>query len=237
MYLEASSIGQLIQALARAGVDFPNWPAVSLPRQLVSGLYYKDKIGHIACIQAGPARIIPQEVLLVAAADHCLAAAYRDQCPGVDPGKLMLWRAASRAKFQGRTVEEVIRDIEEAISTIKAAPRITLGRPLGCEPGNCEHWDTQKPKCYCDQVVIDLRGIYVPELAEAQARFGVSVIFDGIPDWDGRKKLNCMGTPDACLAFFAVLDLLGCDPDSCYGDPNRGIVWAYRIEEPKEEKR
>src|SRR5690606_1144896 len=32
------------------------------------------------------------EALLAAAADHCLAAAYRGECPGVDPDVLMCWR-------------------------------------------------------------------------------------------------------------------------------------------------
>ena len=37
---------------------------------------------------------------LVAAADHCLAAAYRGACPDVDPDALMRWRAETRAQFQ-----------------------------------------------------------------------------------------------------------------------------------------
>lgn len=48
---------------------------------------------------------IPQELIFAAAADHCLAAAYRGECPGVDPDALMRWRAESRAAFQGRSVE------------------------------------------------------------------------------------------------------------------------------------
>jgi hypothetical protein len=37
---------------------------------------------------------IPQRYVLAAAADHCLAAAYRGECPGVDPDALMRWRVA-----------------------------------------------------------------------------------------------------------------------------------------------
>jgi len=43
---------------------------------------------------------IPSDLVLTAAADHCLAAAYRGECPGVDPRALMQWRATSRAEFQ-----------------------------------------------------------------------------------------------------------------------------------------
>lgn len=49
-------------------------------------------------------RIIPAEYVLCAAADHCLAAAYRGKCPGVDPDALMRWRAASRAPFRRRAI-------------------------------------------------------------------------------------------------------------------------------------
>jgi hypothetical protein len=35
---------------------------------------------------------IPQRYVLAAAADHCLAAAYRGECHGVDPDALMRWR-------------------------------------------------------------------------------------------------------------------------------------------------
>jgi hypothetical protein len=40
---------------------------------------------------------IPRRYVLAAAADHCLAAAYRGECPGVDPKALMRWRIAARA--------------------------------------------------------------------------------------------------------------------------------------------
>jgi hypothetical protein len=154
-------------------------------------------------------RVVPYELVLVAAADHCLGAAYRGACPGVDPDDLQLWRAMSRAAFQKRDVAHVLRDIDAAIGTIDAAPRITLARSAE---------------------VVDLRGTHVPELPEAQARLGFSVICDGLPGRDGRQKVNCMGTPKACRAFLDSLDVLGCDPASGYGDPERGIVGAYRVE-------
>jgi hypothetical protein len=155
-------------------------------------------------------RVIPKEILLCAAADHCLSAAYRGLCPGVEPEDLMLWRATSRAEFQDRTVEDVLRDIEAATAAIHAAPRLQFADERRTE-------------------VADLRGRRVPELPEAQARLGISIICDGIPDRDGRAKLNCMGTHWACSAFLASLHALDCDPSSGYGDPYRGIVGAYRL--------
>src|SRR5690606_24433639 len=46
--------------------------------------------------------VIPDDLVYTAAADHCLGAAYRGECPGVDPDALMHWRVAQRATFQGR---------------------------------------------------------------------------------------------------------------------------------------
>jgi hypothetical protein len=176
-------------------------------------------------------RVVPDDILCAAAADHCLAAAYRGDCPGVEPDALMQWRAASRAAFQRRDVADVLRDINVARAALIAAPRITIGRPLGCVDGYCVHIGTlppSHPDCGCGQVVVDLRGVHVPELPEAQARLGVSVICDGLPGRDGRAKVNLMGTESACRAFLGSLDVLGCDPTSGYGDPSRGIVGAYR---------
>src|SRR5690606_22285652 len=55
-------------------------------------------------------RVIPQSYVFAAAADHCLAAAYRGECPGVDPDALMRWRVAVRAAHQGRPVDELLDD-------------------------------------------------------------------------------------------------------------------------------
>lgn len=48
---------------------------------------------------------------LLAAADHCLTAAYQGMCPGVDPQELLFLRAAWRAKLSGRTLGDVVEGI------------------------------------------------------------------------------------------------------------------------------
>jgi hypothetical protein len=45
--------------------------------------------------------VVPHDFVLVAAADHCLAAAYRGECPGVDPDALMRWRVETRGGVEG----------------------------------------------------------------------------------------------------------------------------------------
>lgn len=45
---------------------------------------------------------IPFNLVLAAAADHCLGAAYQGKCPGIDPEILMAWRIKTKAKHQNR---------------------------------------------------------------------------------------------------------------------------------------
>jgi len=168
------------------------------------------------------------EQCIIAAADHCLGAAYAGKCPGVDPAELKAWRIRSRAAFQRRPEADVAADIEAAVKTISAAPVTCL---LGVEdmPHTYEHdWSRSVCEgCASDPVTVrDLRGRKVAELPDAQAITGLSVLCDGLPGPDGRRKINVMGSEDACRAFLnhwaernEVVDT--------YGDPSRGIVGGY----------
>src|SRR5690606_30450868 len=148
---------------------------------------------------------IPADHVLAAAADHCLAAAYRGECPGVDPDVLMRWRVAVRAAHQGRPVDELLADVEQARARLLAAPMLVL--ELGDTP----------------QVVRDLRGEHVPELPEAAVREGLAYLAS-VTDRDGRKKV-VLGAADAetVRAFLerwapreGLVDI--------YGDPARGFA-------------
>src|SRR5690606_26369207 len=75
----------------------------------------------------------PQEVVFAAAADHCLAAAYRGECPGVEPDALMRWRVENRAAFQGRPPSDILNDIELAREALRKAPSIDLGAGPVCD--------------------------------------------------------------------------------------------------------
>src|SRR5690606_1592832 len=111
---------------------------------------------------------------LAAAADHCLAAAYRGECPGVEPDALMRWRVAVRAAHQGRPVDELIEDVEQARARLRAAPVVELGEHLTAR---------------------DLRGEFVAELPEAAAREGMAYLAS-VVDRDGRQKI-VLGAADA----------------------------------------
>lgn len=143
---------------------------------------------------------------IIAAADHCLAAAYRGECPGVDPDALMQWRIRSRAAFQGRPVDEVLADVEAARKALREAPLLELAPGL---------------------FVRDMRGRHVPELPEASAREGVCFVADGLPGPDGRTKVVCQsGSPDQIRAFMEAWGPANGLQD-IYGDPARGFAGGF----------
>jgi hypothetical protein len=227
-FLAASSLGQVISILAQRGMlgEVFAWPSGEVgeyPSDLPAGKFgtgeyytgqvYRDHRGReypdyatewLVGSPTGPLAV-PDEYVLAAAADHCLAAAYRGECPGVDPDALMRWRAASRARFQRRPVGEVLVDVKRARQALRTAPRIELA------PGI---------------VAADLRGRDVPELPEAAAREGVCFVAEQrLPD--GRVKFVCQsGTPEQIKAFMeqwapaqGLVDV--------YGDPARGFAGGF----------
>ncbi len=150
--------------------------------------------------------VVPHDFVLVAAADHCLAAAYRGECPGVDPDALMRWRVETRAKHQGLTTEALLSRINGARLALRDAERVDLGN---------------------GQTVADLRDREVPELPEAAVRDGVAYLAT-VADRDGRKKIVLGGhtSPETVKAFLetwapaqGLVDL--------YGDPARGFAGGY----------
>jgi hypothetical protein len=143
---------------------------------------------------------------LIAAADHCLAAAYRGECPGVDPQRLMEWRAESRAKFQNTDPAEILRRVDAAYHSISAAPTVELAPGL---------------------FAFDVRGMRVSELPEAAARWGFNVLADSPEVVNGRVKVNFFGDERNCAAFEAVWAPQH-GVTEVYGDPKRGLMGGWR---------
>lgn len=154
--------------------------------------------------------VVPAEVLLCAAADHCLAAAYRSECPGVSPDALMAWRAASRAAFQGRTVEALLADVERARELLRQAPE------LGSEADSTELGSIR-----------DLRGPIVPELPEGAAREGVAYLAGPLAERGSARQKYVLGaaSPEQVRWFLAHAGELGLT--DIYGDPARGFAGGY----------
>lgn len=233
-FLEASSLGQVLTHLFRLGSVTD---AIDLARRLGwtttqdDGNSYGSRgiYGCRLCLYGGSHgddgdessvwSTIPAEVVLAAAADHCLESAYRGRCPGVDPDDLMRWRAASRAAFQGRTVDAVLADVEAARKRLRDAMTASQNMFYADESGqshHCPDWAT---------VVADLRGESIPELPEAAAREGIAFLADQT-DRDGRKKVVLMAAPPELVRRFLAGDIVPGLVD-VYGDPARGFAGGY----------
>jgi hypothetical protein len=146
---------------------------------------------------------------MTAAADHCLRAAYQGECAGVSSSGLAKWRIQSRAGFQTRSVEDVLKDIELAKECLARAPLLSLG----------------------EESVSDMRGPACPELPEGSMRLGLSYIAGPLSDPSGRKKIVCSGTAEQIAAFFEWAKKEGLT--DAYGDPARGFAGAFMFECPR----
>jgi hypothetical protein len=156
--------------------------------------------------QVLPAPIaVTPELRMIAAADHCLGAAYRGLCPGVDPEALFRWHLASRAAFLHRTETQVLGAIEAAQAALHAAARVELAPGIS---------------------VADMRDRSYPELPLAAARAGLCCLSQ-VTARDGRTKIGCLvGSPVEVESFMHTWapahQLTG-----IYGDAIRGFAGAY----------
>lgn len=238
-FLEASSIGQAISILAREGaIARAGWEVFDSCVPLgspegISRVNFSRKRNRAAYIVRGlaPGAVhhdstgtdyprehlvwrIPARYVLVAAADHCLRAAYAGECRGVDPDELMRLRAAHRASFQQRTVKEVLADVEAAKALVQAAPKLEL--TPGVEVRDMRSSEARQ----------DGRGGAVPELPEAALRLGESYLAGPLLTPDGRRKIVVSGTAEEVLAFrdyWAPANGL----TDVYAMPERGMGGGY----------
>lgn len=179
-----------------------------------------SSVGQVATLLG----IKPSEDLrIAAAADHCLAAAYAGQCPGVDPSALAEYRirelcsiSPAGNRSQLRLPKDVCASIKRAKAAILSAPNITVG----IIP------------------VKDLRGQVVSDLPEAAMILGVAYLAGGasLRQGDAPKivlggcgKGSIPGTApvEAFLAAAHSGEVGGMRVKNAYGDPVRGFAGAY----------
>ena len=237
-FLPASSVGQVIAALAATPYSergpMGHWVSAWLRASPGRGgrltfsppewrVSVRGQVNYASWVT------IPPALVFAAAADHCLAAAYRGECLGVDPDALMRWRVESRAAFQRRDPSAILADIERARAAIRAAPTVALLDVCDMPHVRDHDWSSSVCEgCMDDPVTArDLRGQHVPELPEASAREGECVVADGLPGRDGRTKVICQsGSPDQIETFMILWG-----PDQgltdIYGDPARGFAGGY----------
>lgn len=138
---------------------------------------------------------------LLAAADHCLTAAYQGECPGVDPNELLFLRASWQAKMSGRTLGDVIDGILTAARRVRRKYDSESGLSIFLDP-------TEVPS----------------DLPEGAAYAGKPVRYRSLLP-DGRLKEMLKGAaPPTIDRFMRDHAKAG---RSVYGNPYRGYAGAY----------
>jgi hypothetical protein len=138
---------------------------------------------------------------LLAASDHCLTAAYRGECPGVDPHELLFLRASWQAKVGNRTVSDVVEGILDAAKRVQ------------------RHYDSELGEArFLDPTELPL------DLPEGAAYAGVPVRYRHLLPEGILKEMFKGGSAAAVEAFMAEHEAGG---RRVYGNPYRGYAGAY----------
>ena len=149
---------------------------------------------------------LTQDERMCAAADHCLRSAYEGKCPGVTPTALALWRAKSRSKFIGVSLEEYQEQVNQARAKVLALPTIKIkGHPFR-----------------------DARDQQIKELPEASAQMCTAVLYATPPSKGKFKEGVLSGTPKEIRLWKYWATSRGANELSgVYGDPERGIAGGF----------
>lgn len=171
---------------------------------------------------------VPDEIVVVAAADHCLGHAYRGLCPGVNKNDLMAWRVRTRAAFQNRSEDDVMADISSAVAILTDPKTPILIGVRDYYALGVVHEDALDGAPYDElDPIMDLRDspVVIPELPEAGAIEGIAYCAI-VSDKGGKRKvvLGC-ATPDQVRAWMVWAELEGLT--GIYGDPARGFAGGY----------
>lgn len=138
---------------------------------------------------------------LLAAADHCLTAAYQGRCPGVDPDDLLFLRASWQAKIAARSLSDVVDGILDAARRVKRAHDPVRGESRFLDP-------VRVPK----------------DLPEGAAYAGLPVRYRALLP-DGTVKEMLKGAAPAHIECF--IDEHRAAGRATYGNPHRGYAGAY----------
>ncbi|HYC36260.1 MAG TPA: hypothetical protein VEC19_07545 [Usitatibacter sp.] len=138
---------------------------------------------------------------LLAAADHCLTAAYQGRCPGVDPDELLFMRASWRARMTGRGLADVVAGILDSAARVRRQHDSEAGESLFLDP-------TEIP----------------PDLAEGAAYAGYPIRYRDLFPGGEIKEMLKGATPEHIERFMAEHRDAGRE---VYGNPWRGYAGAY----------
>jgi hypothetical protein len=229
-FLPASAIGQVLTLLREPGEALE----CHITLQFIYGKWYR-------CGARWGAQEVSPDIVLTAAADHCLGAAYAGECPGVNPTALQEFRTVQRAALRNCTEDSVRKDMDRAVQALIAVPEIELVRNVSVadmrsvrhqrttsEAGDVWEWVsfTNEPVgSHTDDNGTTVVSDVIPELPEAACSSGTPFLTQ-ISDRDGRRKVVIQAAkPTHVKAFFVWAKNNGLT--DAYGDPARGFAGAY----------
>jgi hypothetical protein len=164
-----------------------------LPHEYLEG----SSLGQfLALIGMSPS---PQQ-RVIAAADHCLTAAYQGRCPEVSPEDLRAFRERTRSAARALPLDELRKQVEAARKSLKMAPTILV------DDVELAFFDREPP----------------PETSEASARDARPYAYIKLQE-DGRYKSGIRSAPPETVAFW----MANCGLNKTYGDPARGFAGGY----------
>lgn len=151
-----------------------------------------------------------QEYKIVAAADHCLAAAYMSECPGIDAMELFRWRVFHRAAYQGISESELKEQMLQAAKEIIDSKKVMIGK----------------------QEIADFTYFPLPkEAAEGSIMAGIPVmskIFDRSTEL---FKFSIISARPETIKTWMEETAVRLKLVNIYGDPARGYAGGYRKNE------
>ncbi len=148
------------------------------------------------------------ESRLVAASDHCLSAAMRGECPGIDPSDLMSWRVMARSAMAEIQPWLLRRMISRAVERIDSLPRLDFG---GVQ-------------------IVDASFDKTPELRDAAAVAHVPILTTRI-NAAGNIKIGLYGArPDVISSWLEMMERSGLT-EHTYGNPYREYAGALMTAE------
>lgn len=134
-FLAASSIGQVVAMLARHHVlpeTFePAWGRA--PTGPDAQFCFARGSWNVMAFQgAGGWRTVPTDIVHTAAADHCLAAAFRGQCPGVRPEEGgPFWTQAVRQSHESQGGSTTLHEFMNMLTRTQGTLRLRQGSAPG----------------------------------------------------------------------------------------------------------
>jgi hypothetical protein len=153
------------------------------------------------------------EQRIIAALDHCLSAAARGECPGVDPKEAFDYRCKTRAKRMNIPLEKVLAEVDRSVKRLATAPRMIL--------------DSEEVVCLTTKDFKEYR-----ELATAAAWFegrGIGYVYERLNPFLRVQKYGVMGVTPKTVEYWKtqVAPKMGIAPARTYWCGARGYAGGY----------